>query len=141
MTRFQPPLAVLVSVAIATSAIAISFLLGSAAHVQACPLTDGFVSSEAIRQPDAANDASVMTRLPSDSQRQPSGYAELAGFGAVVGLFAIALLYKARRSRDAIASGAELNLHPQLEHPELTLISIPKEALPLVLAAEAVLVR
>jgi len=114
------------SVAIASSLVAVGVVLGSAVNVQACPFTDGFASpGNAIRQ-----------ARPTNNSKPSSGYAEFAGFGAVVGLFAIALHSKARRSRDAIASEPEVSLHPQLEHPELMLISIPKEALPLSLSTE-----
>jgi len=136
MTRFQPPLAVIVSVAIAFSLVAVGAMLGSAVTVQACPFTAGFASpSNAIRQANSGSGSSLVIR-PTNDSKPSSGYAEFAGFGAVVGLFAIALHYKARCSRDAIASEPEVSLHPQFEHPELMLISIPKEALPLSLSTE-----
>jgi hypothetical protein len=136
MPKLQPSLAFRLSVAIASSLVAVGVMLGSAVDVQACPFTDGFAGpSNAIRQANSGSGLSIGIR-PTNDSKPSSGYAEFAGFGAVVGLFAIALHSKACRSRDAIASEPEVSLHPQFEHPELMLISIPKEALPLSLATE-----
>lgn len=132
MPRLRSPLAVVASVAIATSRL----IYGSSIAAQACPLTDGNTNlSQTIRMD--GNDRLGIANRPSDSKRQSLDYMGIAGFGAVAGLFAIALLFKLRRSRMAAPAEAEfLNRHPQFEHPELVLTLIPQEALPSTFATD-----
>ena len=124
MTRLRLPLSVIVSSAIATVT-----LLGSTFTTQACVFQNGSLQPGGMtRQANVVNQP--LGRAPGDSRRQMLlDYGDVASFGAFVGLCAIAIRYKARHSR-AVASGeAEfLSNDPQLEHPEMALAIIPKEA-------------
>lgn len=52
------------------------------------------------------------------------------GIGAIAGLVAASVVYKIRCDRRTANSTSEVWLvHPELEHPELLLTSVPKEAL------------
>ncbi|GEM_PF-1611493 len=131
------------SVAIGVSASLLSLQAG----VQACPSSDR-ASSSLFRPSDAPDDLPGEVGRPSDLRRQFAvGAMEFAGFGAIVGLFAIAILYQLRQqdelSTDAASLGNRLGLeHPRLEHPELVWTAVPKEALPLAaLNPEIVLLR
>ena len=127
MTRFCPPLSVILPTAIVT----VTLLLGSSLATQACPLADGKVGlSQTLGQPDVS-DRSASASLSDSSNRQPLDYIGVVSLGGIMGLFALALSSKVRRSHAIKPAEAEfLNRFPQFEHPELALTSVPQEALP-----------
>ncbi|XHX77567.1 MAG: hypothetical protein RBJ76_24535 [Stenomitos frigidus ULC029] len=138
MTRLRFPRSVILSTTIAT----LTLLLSSAIVAQACPLADGGISlSQTLRQPDMSDRSAVVS--PSGSpNRQAFGYMDIASLGGIVGLFAIALLYKVHRSHALAPAEAEfLNRFPQFEHPELALTIVPSEALPSYFEREPIAVR
>ncbi len=52
-----------------------------------------------------------------------------AGFAAIAGFFAFSLMQRVRRFKQADSAMREvLNHYPEVEHPELMLTSVPKEA-------------
>ncbi len=108
-----------------------ALLLGQSAATQASPFQDGNMSlGDTLRQPNTLIKRSNVAS--GDSKRQwLLDSREAAGLGAVVGLFAIVIFYKARQMRAVAPEEAELlSKHPQLEHPEITLTVVPREALP-----------
>lgn len=123
MTRLRPPLSV--SSAIAT----ITLLLGSSFRVQACLFHNGSLHpGGTTHQANAFRNPS--DRASGDSKQQTLlDYGDVASFGAVVGLFAIAIRYKTRYAHTAPDAVDVLSKHPQLEHPEMILTIVPKEAL------------
>lgn len=127
MTRLCPPLSVILPAAIVAVMLLFSFSLAT----QACPLVGGETDlSQTLRQPDVSN-RSAIASLPVSSTQQPLDYMGVAGLGGIMGLFAIALASKVRRSHAIEPAEAEfLNRFPQFEHPELALTSVPQEALP-----------
>ncbi|MBD2036075.1 hypothetical protein H6F86_24615 [Phormidium sp. FACHB-592] len=138
MTRLRPPL----SVILPASIVAVTLLFGSSIATQACPLADGKAGlSQMLRQPDVS-DRSASASLPETSNRQPLDYVDVVGLSGIMGLFAIALSFKVRRSHAIEPTEAEfLNRFPQIEHPELALTSVPQEALPSHIDRELVSVR
>jgi hypothetical protein len=98
-------------------------------------------SGDAFRRSDLFNrgrDAG----LTSDSQQLNVTNAEVAGFAAIVGLFAIAILYKARHARKLAPGEADLwHQDPFLEHPEMVLALVPQEALSSAFETEVVTPR
>ena len=127
MTRLCLPLSVILPAAVVT----VTLLFSSSIATQACPLADGKAGlSQTLRQPDVS-DRSAIASLPDSSNQQPLDYIGVVGLGGIVGLFALALSSKVRRSHAIKPAEAEfLNRFPQLEHPELALTSMPQEALP-----------
>ncbi len=117
-------LAVMASVTIATGA-----LLTSSAVQAACPFTDGATPSRSnVVKPDSTQQSDGV-KLPDGMKQQSAiDVTGIAGLGAVIGLFTIALFYKVRRHS---FESDILHQYPELEHPELALTALPKEALPL----------
>lgn len=126
MTRLRLPLSVILFVSIAT----ITPLLGTSFTAQACPLEDSGLSL-ANNLPQRNTFTNSSNGVSGASKRQsPLDAWEVAGFGAVAGLFAIALLYKTRYAHDPVPGEADpLSQCPHLQHPEMILAVVPKEAL------------
>jgi hypothetical protein len=123
MTRLPRSLAVLTSVAVAAGT-----LFGSIAALHACPYRALKTPQNSVQQPTPQN---AMLRAQKPPQSQPFNQAGLLSLGAVAGLLAIsgAYLLSQRRS-STLWVNVPLTQHPELDHPELTLTSLPHEALP-----------
>jgi hypothetical protein len=138
MTRLRFPFSVILSVTIATMAL----LLGETMAAQACPFQNSSMPlGSNLSQPSALSKPST---LASDDSKQwwSLDYSEAAGFGAVVGLFAIALFFKARYGRAVAPDDVDfLSKHPQLEHPEMLLSTVPQEAFASTFDADLLVVR
>lgn len=138
MTRFHLPLSVVMFVSIAT----MTLLLESSFTAQACLSRNGDAPLESNLNPPNA------FTHPSDessghSKRQLLlDFREVAGFGAVVGLLAIAILYRARHICSVAPGEADLmSQYPHLEHPEMILAIVPQEALPTAFDSDRLVVR
>jgi hypothetical protein len=112
------------------SIVTMLLLPGSSFTAQACPPEESSLPlANNLSQRNTFTDSTDGTS--GDSKRQSLLDAwEIAGFGAVAGLFAIALLCKVRYAR-AVAPGEAdlLSRYPHLEHPEMALAIVPREAL------------
>lgn len=126
MTRLRFPLSIILFVSIAT----ITLLLGTSFTAQACPLeSSGLSLANNFPQRNTFTNSSNGV-LGASKRESPLDAWEVAGFGAVAGLFAIAIFYRARHIRSVAYHESDLmNKHPHLEHPELTLTVVPQEAL------------
>lgn len=112
-----------------------SLLIASSTQVQACirgkstllnttdPVTRPFSVSD--RQQDASNALQLKTNNSLNL-----GHWEIIGAGAIAGILLSSWVY--RRYRACLTrsiSDKMLFNHPELEHPELALTALPKEAL------------
>ncbi|MBW4473417.1 MAG: hypothetical protein KME45_24030 [Stenomitos rutilans HA7619-LM2] len=153
MARLRLPLSVVMAIAVVTGAL----LLGSSVLASPCPV-GAFGSSNGVggpRNPNGSDGPNSSDRASSngidnsgDSSRRADSFsggrevdfasdfkwqsitnAELAGFGAIAGLFTVAIFYRVRHNRRLPPSEAALwSKHPFLEHPELVLALVPQEA-------------
>ncbi|XGV99236.1 MAG: hypothetical protein ACAF41_09910 [Leptolyngbya sp. BL-A-14] len=152
MPQFRPPLSNIAAIAIVSGAL----LLGSSMLVSACPFSGlgRFDSPENRNDSDRLSGADDRSRLSGnggsefslrhsdefkhrygfglmgDSKRLNVTEAEVAGLGAVIGLFVLAILYRVRQAyRLEPTEVALLSKYPFLEHPEMMLTLVPQEAL------------
>lgn len=131
MTRPYRPLAVILSAAIVTGS-------GLAAVAQGCPLSGLKPADKSVEKPMDPNSSGSSTQFSDSSEFQvrPLNHqpdiktAGTIGFVAIVSATVAAIVYKLRHSQLASPISDEALLsHPELEHPELALTSIPREAL------------
>lgn len=164
MPRLRPPLPVIAAIATISGAL----LLGSPMLVSACPFSgsgglgnprNSNVSSELnglndTGRPSGSGDSEFSLRqsnglnhdrgfgLVSNSKRLSITETEIAGLGAVIGLFVLAICYKVRHGhRIAPAEAALLSKYPFLEHPEMALTLVPQEALSSAFETESIAPR
>lgn len=111
-----------------------SLLIGSAAQVQACIFgkSAAYNTADPVTRPFSASDR--QQNLPDALQQSRNslnlGHWEIIGAGAIAGILLSSWGY--RRYRACLTrsiSDKMLFNHPELEHPELALTALPKEAL------------
>lgn len=137
-------------VVILSTAIASGSVLGSMLTAEACPYRNSGLDSPsrqsdwnpngAARFPGDSENRTDGNNLIASSKPSPINTAGVLGFGAIASLFAVGLVYKIRQFGSTAAT-SDVLLHPEFEHPELTLTSIPREALPTLNNSELVLTR
>lgn len=164
MPRLRPPLSGIAAIAIVSGAL----LLGSSLLVSACPFSgsgsfdrsenrndSGRLGETDDRSRSGGNDGSEFPLrqsnefkhgdglgLVGDSKRLKVTEAEVAGLGAVIGLFVLAIFYKVRHAHKiAPAEVALLSRYPFLEHPEMMLTLVPQEALSSAFETESIAPR
>jgi hypothetical protein len=100
-------------------------LVASISSVQACP----FSGSKSAYQSGGQSD--VSSQANSIPGRLNTNYLGMAGLGiATVGLFAAGVIHRIRRARQVTEiADSILFEHPEWEHPEVAIASLPKEAL------------
>jgi hypothetical protein len=111
----------------------ISVLLGSVLSAKSSPLSEA-KSHSTLHNPTRSADLpreSMLLPSHSDSQNRSKlelGKWEIAG-AAAISILLLSAAYKAYRSRRSNALADDLLFdNPELEHPELSLIFLPKEA-------------
>jgi hypothetical protein len=143
MTRSHRFLSVILFTAIAAG----SGSLVSTSSAQACPLRelrsgsnlDNFPqkADQADNAVGASGDSSQQNRIANNSQAESNQFSQpvgskqagMVGLGAIAALAVIGLIYRAGGARRLNPAGnTVLSNHPELEHPELILTSVPKEA-------------
>jgi hypothetical protein len=137
MANQRISLAVMLSTAIAAG----SLFVGSAAAIE-CPLFKSRSSENSSQRPnvpDQSGQSSVVKRdiAPQSSrslsslQSSNSAKAGIVGLVAITSLLATSIAYYKLRSARQTTTDADtpLSNHPELEHPELVLTMVPREAL------------
>lgn len=107
-------------------------LVFSISSVQACPFSGSKSTYQSGGQPEVSSQAnSIPGRSASESSQFKANYLGAAGVGIVtVGLLASGVIYRIRQARQVMEiADPVLFEHPELEHPEVAIASLPKEAL------------
>ncbi len=116
-----------VSLTIALSITILSGVLLGSVPADACPFSQ---SNPTAFSPDKLANSPFKASIrpeqstPSNSEMRIAG----AGFAAIVGFFIVGLTQRVRRFKPTSSATDEaFNYHPEVEHPELMLTSVPKE--------------
>lgn len=117
--------------AIAASGVALS----AAISAEACPRRGLYSNGSSMAPADqnrtdgAVNSTDTVKPDKQTLNSLGGNWTGLYGIGAVAGLLAIGIVYKIRSDRRAAATDEIWLIHPELEHPELLITSVPREAL------------
>jgi hypothetical protein len=137
MTKQRTSLAGMLSIAIAAGTL----FAGSAVAME-CPFAKFRSSENSSQHPDTPEQSGQSSVVGRDTTSQPkqstsalhssnSAKAGIVGLVTITSLLATSIAYyKLRSSRQLAPDGdTPLSHHPELEHPELVLAVVPKEAL------------